>query len=117
LTAACRAANLPLTLVLVPGEFQLNRGLRDTLARRAGYAPQQLDVELPQRKLAGYAAQRRLPLIDLLPPLRLCRESPYQRHAERFSTVGHQATAAAIGGWLESRYGDQLASTQLTVAP
>jgi hypothetical protein len=117
LTAGCRAAGLPLTLVLVPGEFQLNSTLRDTLARRAGYAPDQLDVELPQRKLAGYAAARRLPLIDLLPTLRLCRESPYQRHAERFSNVGHQATAAAIGGWLESRYGDQLAATQLTVSP
>ncbi len=117
LTAACRAADLPLTLVLVPGEFQLNHALRETLARRAGYSPNQLDVELPQRKLAGYAAERRLPLIDLLPTLRLCRESPYQRHAEHFSPVGHQATAAAIGGWLESRYGDHLAATQLTVAP
>ncbi len=118
LAEACRAKNLPLAMVLVPGEFQLNRALRDTLARRAGYAPDQLDVDLPQRKLASYAAERRLPLVDLLPIWRLCRESPYERHAEHFSAAGHQATAAAIGGWLESRYGSQLAATsRLSGAP
>ncbi|MEX2114623.1 MAG: hypothetical protein WD845_15625, partial [Pirellulales bacterium] len=95
LADACRANRLSLAIVLVPGEFQLNRALRDTLARRAGYAADRLDVELPQRKLAGYAAERRLPLVDLLPTLRLCRESPYERHAEHFSATGHQATAAA----------------------
>jgi hypothetical protein len=118
LSEACSARELSLAVVLVPGEFQVNNALRDTLARRAGYASEQIDVELPQRKLAGYAAERRLPLVDLLPTLRVCRESPFARHAEQFSEAGHRATAAALSGWLESRYGGQLAATsRLTSAP
>jgi hypothetical protein len=118
LSEACQARELPLAMVLVPGEFQLNAALRETLTRRAGYASEQIDVELPQRKLAGYAAERRLPLVDLLPTLRICRESPFARHADELSEAGHRATASAISGWLESRYGSQLAATsRLTSAP
>jgi hypothetical protein len=118
LSKACHARELPLAVVLVPGEFQVNSALRDTLARRAGYATEQIDVELPQRKLAGYAAERKLPLVDLLPTLRICRESPFERHADQLSEAGHRATASAISGWLESRYGSQLAATsRLTSAP
>ncbi len=117
LAAECRAAGLPMVLVLMPGEFQVNAALRHTLARRAGYQAEQLDVDLPQRKLAGYADSRRLPLIDLLPSLRLCGESPYERHTTTFNATGHAAAADAIGGWLESRYGRQLSvAARLTSA-
>jgi hypothetical protein len=118
LLAECRAADLTVALVLVPGEFQVNRVLCDTLARRAGCRSEQIDVELPQRKLAAFAERQGLALVDLLPSLRLCRESPYQRNSATWSDAGHEAAAAAIGGWLESRYGRQRAvAAQLTVAP
>ena len=117
LAADCRQMELPLALVLVPGEFQVNRALRETLARRAGYKPEQLDVELPQRKLAAFAEDRQLPLIDLLPSLRSCGDSPYERNAATWSDAGHATAATAIGGWLESRYGRQLAVAALTAAP
>jgi hypothetical protein len=118
LVAACRASDVAVALVLVPGEFQVNRSLCDTLARRAGYTTEQVDVELPQRKLTSFAANRRLPLIDLLPQLRLCGQSPYERHAATWSDAGHTAAATAIGGWLEGRFGQQLGiSTRLTSTP
>ncbi len=114
--AGCRAADVPLALVIVPGEFQLNPGLRDTLLRRGGVSPEQFDAELPQRRLAGYAQQREVPLVDLLPHLRLCREAVYERHATTLNEQGNQAAASAISGWLASRYGDRLAA-QLSKAP
>ena len=118
LVAACRASNVAVVLVLVPGEFQVNRALCNTLARRSGYKAEQVDVRLPQRKLTSFAADRRLPLIDLLPQLRLCGQSPYERHAATWSDAGHTAAATAIGGWLEGRYGRQLGvSTRLTSSP
>ena len=114
--AGCRAAEVPLALIVVPGEFQLNVGLRDTLLRRGGVSPEQFDPELPQRRLAGYAQQREVPLVDLLPHLRLCRDAVYERHATTLNDHGNQAAASAISGWLASRYGDRLAA-QLSKAP
>jgi hypothetical protein len=114
--AGCRNAKVPLALVVVPGEFQLNPGLRDTLLRRSGASPEQFDAELPQRRLAGYAQQREVPLVDLLPHLRLCRDAVYERHATTLNDQGNQAAASAISGWLASRYGDRLAA-QLSKAP
>lgn len=105
----CRAAEVPLALVVVPGELQLNQGLRTTLLRRCGMTPEQVDVELPQRRLAGFAQQREVPLVDLLPHLRLCRQAVYKRHQTELSDRGNIVAASAIGGWLESRYSDQMA--------
>jgi len=105
----CRTASVPLTLVVVPGELQLNQGLRMALLRRYGMTSEQVDVELPQRRLAGYAQQRAVPVVDLLPHLRLCRQAVYERHQTELSDRGNIVAASAIGGWLESRYRDQMA--------
>jgi hypothetical protein len=118
LQAECHARRLPMALVLVPGQFQVNRSLASTLAARLGFASGQLDLELPQRKWAGFAEPRNLPLVDLLPPLRVCREGAYERHTGDWNTTGNAVAAATISGWLESRYGGQLAiAAQLTGAP
>lgn len=109
----CRAANVPLALVVVPGELQINEGLRATLLRRCGMTTEQVDLELPQRRLAGYAQQRAVPLVDLLPHLRHCRQAVFARHQTELSERGNIEAAAAIGGWLESRYGTQM-SEQLS---
>ncbi len=114
--AGCRQAQVPLALVVVPGEFQVNAELRETLLRRNGLSSEQFDVELPQRQLAGFAQHRKTPLIDLLPPLRLCREAVYERNALALNDEGHEAAASAISGWLHSRYGGQL-TAQLSKAP
>jgi hypothetical protein len=116
--ADCHARRLPVALVLVPGQFQVNPMLAETLARRHGYESGQLDLELPQRQWAGFAEPRKVPLVDLLPALRLCHQSAYQRNAQAWNDTGNAAAAAAIGGWLESRYGRQLSvAAQLTSSP
>ena len=114
LAAVCARHRFPLAVVAVPGEFQVNSALCETLSRRLGYSPAQLDMELPQRKLACFAESRKLPLVDLLPSLRLCRQSPYERNTAVWNEQGNSAAAAAIGGWLESRYGGQLTVARLS---
>lgn len=116
--AGCRERRIPVGLVLVPSQFQVNRTLCETLARRMGYSAEQIDVDLPQRNLAGFAEHRQVPLLDLLPHLRLQRESIYLPGAATWNERGNTAAAAAIGGWLESRYGGQLAlAAELSSAP
>lgn len=108
--AGCRDARVPVALVIVPSEFQVNRDLCRTLLRRYGVAAERFDVELPQRRLAGFAAHRDVPLIDLLPHFRLCRQSAYRRYATALNDEGNTAAASAIGGWLQSRYPSKLAA-------
>lgn len=115
---SCRKQQVPLGLVLVPGQFQVNRNLCETLIRRMGHTAEQIDVDLPQRSLAGFAEHRKLPVLDLLPHLRLSQHPLYQPNATTWNERGNTAAAAAIGGWLESCYGGQLAlAAQLSSAP
>jgi hypothetical protein len=106
----CAEARVPMAVVILPAEFQVNPALCETLLRRSGLSADRFDVELPQRRLAGYALERGVPLIDLLPHLRLCRQSVYERNSTSLSEEGDIAAASAIRGWLESRYGGQLAA-------
>ena len=118
LTIRCDAVGVPIALVLTPSQFQVNARLVDTLARRAGCERQELDLELPQRKWSAFAESRSVPLVDLLPALRLCAEGAYRRNVSTWNDAGDTAAATTIGGWLESRYGGQLAiAAQLTSAP
>ncbi len=109
----CRRQRIPMGLVLVPAQFQINRSLCETLVRRAGGSIEQLDVDLPQRSLTGFAERRQLPVLDLLPHLRLASTSLYKPNSPQWNERGAAAAASAIGGWLKSYYGGQLALAAL----
>jgi hypothetical protein len=109
----CRRQRIPMGLVLVPAQFQINRSLCETLVRRAGGSIEQLDVDLPQRSLTGFAERRQLPVLDLLPHLRLASTSLYKPNSAHWNERGAAAAASAMGGWLESYYGGQLALAAL----
>jgi hypothetical protein len=65
-----------------------------------------------------FAANRELPVLDLLPYLRRCEESPYDPHVHQWNELGKAAVAEAIGGWLESRYGTLISATlQVSTKP
>jgi len=116
--ARCQARRIPVALVVVPGQFQVNRRLSETLARRLGASTEQYDFELPQRRLTAYAQQLGIAVVDLLPHFRLLQESPFQSNAVVLNDRGRGVVTNAVGGWLQSRYEGQLAvAAQLTSAP
>jgi hypothetical protein len=118
LALTCIDQQLPVAIVVVPGQFQVSPELLRTLARRTGCPAEQLDADLPQRRLAGYAARRELPLIDLLPYLRMARGPVYQANAPGLNERGNAVAASALSGWLQSRYGGPLAvAAQLSISP
>lgn len=113
----CRRRDLPLALVIVPAPFQLNSALRATLCRRAGLDPQQLDPELPQRRLLAFAHERGLPACDLLPHLRESGPGAHERSRRLLSEEGNRAAARALGGWLQSQFGGQMSALARTTPP
>jgi hypothetical protein len=108
LVRTCQRRKVDVALVVVPGEFQLNRVLLETLCRRMGYESKDLDLELPQRRLADFAGSHQIPCVDLLPHLRLCESSPYERDTRQWNAAGTAVALQTIGGWLQSRYGTML---------
>jgi len=109
LIGQCRRRKLPLALVVAPAEFQVDRRLCETLRRRAGYETGQLDLELPQRRLAQFAFAHELPLVDLLPHFRASETSPYLRQAANWNEHGHALAGQVLGGWLQVHYGEDIA--------
>jgi hypothetical protein len=106
----CQRDNIELVLVVVPADFQLNHVLAESLQRQAGYEPNTLDLTLPQRRVASFAADRQLACIDLLPHLQRCEGLVYERGHRRWTNEGATAVAQAIGGWLQSSLGSQVAT-------
>jgi len=111
LIATCEKADLPLALVLTPSEFQVNTVMRDVLRRRAGYTGEDLDWELPQRRLTAFAQRHGIPLIDLTPHLQL-QSGSFVHYDEQFSPAGHAIAAEVIGHFVRTRVTTTLAATK-----
>jgi hypothetical protein len=110
LCGQCQRRHLPLVLVVTPAEFQVDRRLSEILKRRAGLNSAQLDLEMPQRRLAQFAQARGLPLIDLLPYFRASEVSPFMRHSPDWNDRGHALAGQVLAGWLQSRLGGTIAA-------
>jgi hypothetical protein len=113
----CRRQQVPMGLVIVPGPFQVSPALCDALRRQAGYEAGQLDVALPQRRLAALAAEQGVPLVDLLPYFESSRECPFERRREELTDHGNQLAAEVVGRWIEQHYRTQIASARHAGTP
>ncbi|MBX3412272.1 MAG: hypothetical protein KF708_06100 [Pirellulales bacterium] len=110
LVEQCARRDLPCALVIVPGEFQLNDARCQSLARRAGYPLQELDLELPQRRIVGFAQERAVAHLDLLPYLRRAEQPVYAPQDGNWTSAGHLAAADSIRGWLTRQFGPLMTS-------
>ena len=107
----CKQQQIPLAIVLLPSDFQVNRELSDVVRRRLGWEAAEVDLELPQRRLAALAAEHRLAIFDLLPCLSQTDECTYVRHASQWNELGHELAAMSLGRWIYARYGTTIAAT------
>lgn len=102
----CTRRGAELALVVVPAEFQVRPELYRVLRRRGGFTPEELDIELPQRRLAAFAHEQSIAVIDLLPHLRAAGAPVFERHAERLNAAGNRVTADTLARWLAVHYGE-----------
>src|SRR5205085_1112699 len=66
----CRRHGVPLAVVLIPDEFQVNPTVLEQAITDAGVSPAAVDLDLPQRRLAAFCAAHQVPCLDLLPHFR-----------------------------------------------
>lgn len=107
----------PLAFVLVPCAFQVDRRLCRRLCRRLGCDEKDIDLELPQRRLAQFADQHEIPTFDLLPRLRASETTPYVRHADGWNERGNRVVARALSQWLSAQFGTLLVGSPGTSQP
>ena len=105
LVRSCHRLRTEVALVVVPEDFQVNAIVCQALRRRLGYEAGQLDLELPQRRLARLAEELELPVLDLLPYFRAAQSCTYARDDGMWNDQGNQVAGEAIGGWLQARFG------------
>jgi len=66
----CHRAGVPLLVVLIPAEEQVDPRVRDRILAGLSLEPEDYDFDLPQRRLRAWAADREVKVLDLLPVMR-----------------------------------------------
>jgi len=116
---ACRQRRVPLAFVLIPDEFQVNPAVLAVAIERAGRTASDVDLDLPQRRLAGFLADRSIPCLDLLPALRRSTAT-YAPRDTHWNMRGNHLAAREISTWLAAQPGleiNRLASWPPKPAP
>jgi len=99
----CNKHDVPVTLVLVPGEFQLSTNLTSAFCRRMQLDPTELELELPQRRWSALAEHLQVSTIDLLPALREKGEIVYRPNSADWNDRGQTIVAETIARDLKNR--------------
>jgi lysophospholipase L1-like esterase len=97
--AWCDGHGARLAVVAIPTEAQVDPDAWDAARRRYGLREEDFDLEKPQRVLTAFAAERGIPLIDLLPALRAARGTGprlYSRSDIHWTPRGHAVAAEEI---------------------
>jgi hypothetical protein len=99
----CRRQGVPLAVVLIPDEFQVNPQVEAEAVREAGVKGEAVDLDLPQRRLGGFFTRRDVPCLDLAPTFRRTPNT-YAPRDTHWNARGNRLAAARIGRWLVRRY-------------
>lgn len=106
LEARRAAGDVPLLVVLVPDEFQVEDDLWEQVSGRAA---RPLERDRPQSLLTAWLDEQRIPHLDLLPALRAVppledgRRHLYHARDTHWNARGNRVAAEALAEWLPSR--------------
>jgi hypothetical protein len=98
----CRRRGVPLAVVLIPDEFQVNPAVLDQAVVDAGVTSEAVDVALPQRRLAAFFARHQVPCLDLLPHFAGAADT-YAAHDTHWNGAGNRLAAERLAAWLPDR--------------
>jgi hypothetical protein len=99
LATDCQRHGVPLAVVLIPDEFQVNPAVLALAREEANVAPQRVDLERPQRCLLQFCQERGVPCLDLRPAFQ-GTTAAYAPRDTHWNTRGNRLAAAAIASWI-----------------
>jgi hypothetical protein len=98
---SCRRRTVPIVVVLIPDEFQVNDAVLEEASQEARLEREELDLDSPQRRLQAFFADLSVPCLDLLPAFHKVPDTyaPYDTH---WNVTGNRLAAREIGTWLRA---------------
>jgi hypothetical protein len=96
----CRARKVPLGMVLIPDEFQVNPAVLVDTLRMLKMEHDEVDLTLPQRRLVGFCAEREVPCLDLMPIYEGVTDT-YAPRDTHWNARGNHLAARHISRWLK----------------
>lgn len=101
LIADCRQRRVPVALVLIPDEFQVNPAVLAEAIERGDLKDADLDLEYPQKRLTQFCADHKVPCLDLLPAF-TGKADTYAVRDTHWNVRGNRLAAAQLIPWLTS---------------
>jgi hypothetical protein len=98
---ACRRKGVPAAFVLIPDEFQVNRAVLAAARTDRHIDEDSIDVELPQRRLYAFLAQRGAACLDLLDAFQGAGDT-YAPRDTHWNVRGNRLAAERIALWLRT---------------
>jgi hypothetical protein len=95
----CRRRGVPLAVVLIPDEFQVNPAVLAEALAEAGVGRDRIDVDMPQRRLRAFFAERGVPCLDLLPAFSRAVDV-YAPRDTHWNERGNRLAAGRIREWI-----------------
>jgi hypothetical protein len=100
LSDECSRHGIALRFLCIHDRFQVDAGVLDAACRRAGVGQSDLDLDMPQRRLAAWCAERDIPFLDLRTAL-ADRPGMFAGFDTHWSAEGNRRAAAAVARWCE----------------
>jgi hypothetical protein len=101
IVAVCRRRHTPVAFVLIPDEFQINPKVLQEVIETARIGPESIHLQLPQRRLLRFFAERDVPCLDLLPAFTGVADA-YEPHDTHWNALGNQLAARCMVEWVNS---------------
>jgi hypothetical protein len=107
--AVAEERGIPLLLVIMPDEFQVNENVKKKVFERFQLAPEDYDVGSPQKRLKAFAKSRQIAVVDLLEPLREADKLQRCYHLQdghwnsRGNSIAAEAILPVLRGLLEAQ--------------
>ncbi|HLN31277.1 MAG TPA: SGNH/GDSL hydrolase family protein [Gemmataceae bacterium] len=100
---ACRKEGVAVAFVLIPDEFQVNPAVLADALPCSGAALEDLDLDLPQRRLQSFCAERGVPCLDLKPAFAIV-SGTYAPRDTHWNARGNHLAAERIIAWITEIY-------------
>jgi hypothetical protein len=99
----CKNRRVPVEFVLIPDEFQVNAAVLVRALRDANLNREDVDLDLPQRRLRAFCADHKVPCLDLLPFLEGVPDT-YAVRDTHWNVRGNHLSAERIAHWLSQSW-------------
>jgi len=102
----CKNRKVPVGFILIPDEFQVSSSVFETALKDANLSRDYVDLDLPQRRLRVFCADRSIPCLDLLPSFDRVRDT-YASRDTHWNVRGNHLAAEKIMEWLAEDFDHQ----------